>query len=705
MITKIIATILIGIGSMFGVTQNKDSKLTLGAFSDPFLSVQLASSPVNNYCLKTDGTNNSWSSSCGSGGGGSAGGTWSTTTSQVGGQFVNYSNNNTDIVAIGSNSSSTAAFWFDPNTTTGYVSGKLGIGTSTASSRLTIHANNGDTNTLLLSVGSSTQSATTTLMTLDNKGYLGLGTTTSFGQLSINPNGITGPAFVIGSSTATNLIVKNDGSTGIGTSTPRALLDLHRTTSFDPSLSVNGGFGGTDIARFYRDASSGMGVAILAPGSIPQISYRVGMSSLGAGTSRNSLLVDSAGATFRISTSTTNAVNDIEPFIIKNSNGFVGIASSSPYGKFSINPLVYNSGAPSFVIGSSTATRFIVNGSGYVGIGTSTPNGPLSVSAGSSLYTSLAPLFVENNGSAAASYVAQFSAGSGTGNSYPSFNLTNSGSTILNSQSSFLYYGINNAPGSGGGLSKGQLFITNGNSSTNWFNVFVDNSTNANLSSNGPIRIFKTLGGSSDIFNIASSTSGAASTTYMTVNAYGSVGIGTSTMFSRNKLTISNPDSTTELSLTNGSLTSPQWAFNVLQNGDLAIATSSPITGATSTLNSLLLSATGNAGLAISSTSPFATLSVNPQAGAFSNQFVIGSSTATNLILNNSGLFGIGTSTPVAVINGYAVTASSTNLLLDAVSKGGCFIMKDTQGTGYSQFTAQGGVLTGKVATSLNQCN
>ena len=453
------------------------------------------------------------------------------------------------------------------------------------------------------------------------------------------------------------------GIIGVGTTSPKALLDLHRTTSFDPSLSVNGGFGGTDIARFYRDASSGMGVAILAPGSIPQISYRVGMSSLGAGTARNSLLVDSAGATFRISTSTTNAVNDIEPFVVKNSNSFVGIASSSPYGQFSINPLVYNSGAPSFVIGSSTATRFIVNGSGYVGIGTSTPNGPLNVSVGSSLYTSIAPLFVENSGSASASYVAQFSSGTSVGNSYPSFNLTNSGSTILNSQSPFLYYGINNAPGSGGGLSKGQLFITNGNSSTNWFNVFVDNSTNANLSSNGPIRIFKTTGGSSDVFNIASSTSGAASTTYMTVNAYGSVGIGTSTMFSRNKLTISNPDSTTELSLTNGSLTSPQWAFNVLQNGDLAIATSSPSTGATSTLTSLLLSATGNAGLAI------------------------------------------GTSTLVAVINGYAVTASSTNLLLDAVSKGGCFIMKDVNGTGYSQFTAQGGVLTGKVATSLNQCN
>lgn len=49
------------------------------------------------------------------GGGGSSGGTWSTTTSSVAGQFINFPNNNDDIVAIGSNSTTTAEFWFDPN--------------------------------------------------------------------------------------------------------------------------------------------------------------------------------------------------------------------------------------------------------------------------------------------------------------------------------------------------------------------------------------------------------------------------------------------------------------------------------------------------------------------------------------------------------------------------------------------------------------
>jgi len=42
-------------------------------------------------------------------------------------------------------------------------------------------------------------------------GSVGIGTTTPYGQLSINPNGITGPAFVIGSSTATLLSVSNIG--------------------------------------------------------------------------------------------------------------------------------------------------------------------------------------------------------------------------------------------------------------------------------------------------------------------------------------------------------------------------------------------------------------------------------------------------------------------------------------------------------------
>ena len=56
---------------------------------------------------------------------------------------------------------------------------------------------------------------------------VGIGTTSPWALLSINPNGITGPAFVIGSSTATNFIVANNGYVGIGSASPNYALDVN----------------------------------------------------------------------------------------------------------------------------------------------------------------------------------------------------------------------------------------------------------------------------------------------------------------------------------------------------------------------------------------------------------------------------------------------------------------------------------------------
>ena len=81
---------------------------------------------------------------CGSGGGGSGGGTWSTTTSQVSGRLINYPNNSaSDIVAIGSNSTTTAEYWFDPNTSTSYISGTLTFGSASGTSATTTNLNIG----------------------------------------------------------------------------------------------------------------------------------------------------------------------------------------------------------------------------------------------------------------------------------------------------------------------------------------------------------------------------------------------------------------------------------------------------------------------------------------------------------------------------------------------------------------------------------
>lgn len=65
----------------------------------------------------------------------------------------------------------------------------------------------------------------------------------------------------------------------------------------------------------------------------------------------------------------------------------------------------------------------------------------------------------------------------------------------------------------------------------------------------------------------------------------------------------------------------------------------------------------------------------------------------------------VGSSTPVAIIQGYAGVASTTSLLLEASSKGACITMKDTAGTGYTDIYTQGGVIFGKVSTTLTTCD
>ena len=57
-------------------------------------------------------------SPCGSGGG-SGGGTWATTTPYASGPLINYSLSSTDIVTIGAAATSSAKFFFDPNTLLG----------------------------------------------------------------------------------------------------------------------------------------------------------------------------------------------------------------------------------------------------------------------------------------------------------------------------------------------------------------------------------------------------------------------------------------------------------------------------------------------------------------------------------------------------------------------------------------------------------
>jgi len=90
---------------------------------------------------------------CGTAGGGGAG-SWATTTSQVTGQYINYSLNDTDIITIGSSATTSAEFWFDPNTSFAKIGGQLLITGSTTLQSFT--AASGTIGTLLSNNATST---------------------------------------------------------------------------------------------------------------------------------------------------------------------------------------------------------------------------------------------------------------------------------------------------------------------------------------------------------------------------------------------------------------------------------------------------------------------------------------------------------------------------------------------------------------------
>ncbi|MGC9602818.1 MAG: hypothetical protein ABSE76_03750, partial [Minisyncoccia bacterium] len=76
-------------------------------------------------------------------------------------------------------------------TTTGnaYFAGNVGVGTSSPWGLFSIHANNGDTNTTLFAIASSTSLGTTTLFAVDNKGEVGIGAAPNSGNILYVPSG------------------------------------------------------------------------------------------------------------------------------------------------------------------------------------------------------------------------------------------------------------------------------------------------------------------------------------------------------------------------------------------------------------------------------------------------------------------------------------------------------------------------------------
>jgi hypothetical protein len=483
--------------------------------------------------------------------------------------------------------------------------------------------------------------ATTTAQNYFN-GNISIASSTPFGQLSVNS--LAGSAaFVVGSSTKTSFIVDKFGNVGVGTTTPSAQLAVKGAGSA-VGLIIQGSNGASELADFYGNAGT--------------INASIGDDGAFGIKDGSKLYLDSGtrgGITYFQESGGINFVSGAGRNITLNSSG-------------------YNA----FLAGGVEAMRII--SSGNVGIGTTTPYLKLNIASTTQPQLSLEGAdtdalytFRSIGGSL---YIATSSPTTYATTSISALEISSTGTTTLRGlnisalATSTSNVGLNITTGCfavGGNCIGGGSFSNTlaggGTATTTFYSGGVVFSDASKLTQSAAAANFfwdetnKKLGlGTSTPFAKLSInqltgqdglTIGSSSATSFIVNKFGNVGIGEANPTAA--LQITNPggvrlqNTTSDFNDMISYLDSSAY-HNVLNAASLSIETNTSAGNTTSgTVRLFINNADGNVG--ISTTTPFGLFGVNPS-GIVGPEFVVGSSTKTDLIISNSGNVGVGTTTP-----------------------------------------------------------